>query len=137
MHLKLKLAEEPFVLTATNEEGNQLFIDASPAIGGKNKGLRPMELLATALGSCLSIDILQILRKKRQQVNHFEVSVVAVRSNQIPAAFEKIELQFIINREVELKKLEQAVQLSWKNYCSVAHSIHPNIELIFHVTQQQ
>ncbi len=64
MKVTLKRIESPFVLQAENEQGNQILIDASPEIGGTNKGPRPMELLLMGLAGCTSIDVLMILQNR-------------------------------------------------------------------------
>lgn len=127
MKLGIQLLEEPFVLEAKNEEGTVLTMDASPAIGGKGKGMRPMETLASALAGCMAIDILLILRKQRQTVSHFEIELEGVRKTTVPASFESLTLVFIVNKEVNLEKLENAVKLTHEKYCSVSGSLNPEI----------
>lgn len=127
MKLAIKLLEEPFVIEAKNEEGTILTMDASPAIGGKGKGMRPMETLASSLAGCMSIDILLILRKQRQTVTHFEIELEGVRKTSVPASFESLTLIFIVNKEVDLEKLENAVKLTHEKYCSVSQSLNPEI----------
>lgn len=129
MELKLKLEEYPFVLQLQNASGLATTLDASPAIGGKEKGLRPMELLAGALAGCMSIDTLNILKKQRIAVTGYEVKIAAQRKDAVPAAFETIELQFFADRAVPLDKLENAVRLSHEKYCSVSASLHPDIRI--------
>ena len=63
MKLTLTRIEEPFVMELQNESGNTCMMDANPAIGGKNLGFRPMELLAGSLAGCASIDVINILKK--------------------------------------------------------------------------
>ena len=64
MKISLSLVEEPFVLEGKNSDGNTVLMDASPNIGGQNKGMRPVELLGTSIAGCMSIDMLLILRKQ-------------------------------------------------------------------------
>ncbi len=127
MKIGVKLLEEPFVIEATNEEGTKLVMDASPAIGGKGKGMRPMETLASSLAGCMAIDVLLILRKQRQTVSHFEIEVEGKRKDEVPASFESLTLVFIVNPEVNLEKLESAVKLTHEKYCSVSQSLNPSI----------
>jgi len=129
LNLTLTLEEQPFVLSLENEDGLLTTIDASPAIGGKQKGLRPMELLAGALAGCMSIDVLSILKKQRIEVTTYAVKVEAKRSEGVPAKFEAIELQFIVDENVPLEKVENAVKLSHEKYCSVSASIDPGIRV--------
>lgn len=129
MHIQVTLSEEPFVLEATNDDGMKIHLDAAPAIGGKGKGMRPMELLAASLAGCMSIDVLSILRKQRQAVTHFEIAVDARRKQSVPSSFETIVLTFVVNTEVDIEKLQYAVRLSHEKYCSVSQSLHPDIQI--------
>jgi putative redox protein len=132
MKLNVHLEEQPFVLNLTNSDGLVTVIDASPEIGGKNKGLRPMQLLAGSLASCMSIDILLILKKQRIEVGKYEVEIDAKRAAGVPSPFESIELTFSVDKGVPLEKLENAVKLSHEKYCSVSASINPAILVTTH-----
>jgi putative redox protein len=129
MKLALKLAESPFVLEASNETGLSFKMDAAAKIGGKNQGFRPMEVLASSLAGCMSIDVLLILQKQRQQVSVFEVEIEAERKDAVPASFETIRLVFTFNPEVDLEKAAAAVHLSHEKYCSVSASLNPEITI--------
>lgn len=65
MKLYFKRIEEPFVFELENEKGTKVLIDASEDIGGKNKSLTPMQLLAGSLAGCMSIDVVLILNKQK------------------------------------------------------------------------
>ncbi|MNJ86018.1 hypothetical protein D3C87_35000 [compost metagenome] len=136
MKLELKLTESPFVLEATNESGVSIKMDAAEHIGGKNKGMRPMEVLASSLAGCMSVDVLLILQKQRQEVSFYEVNIEAKRKDAVPAAFETIHLVFAFNREVDLEKALAAVKLSHEKYCSVSASLHPGISITTEVRHQ-
>ena len=135
MQLTLNLIESPFVLQLSNEDGLITTIDASPEIGGKNKGLRPMQLLAGSLAGCMSIDVLSILRKQRIEVKQFSIAIIASRKSGVPSSFETIELQFSVDSGIPLDKLENAIRLSHDKYCSVSVSLHPSIQVITSVKQ--
>ena len=130
MQLTLNLTESPFVLELCNEDGLVTTIDASPEIGGKNKGMRPMQLLAGSLAGCMSIDVLSILRKQRVEISQFSVQIIGNRKSAVPSSFETIELQFSVDAGVPLDKLENAIRLSHDKYCSVSASLHPSIQVI-------
>lgn len=133
MKLNLHLEEQPFVLNLTNEDGLVTTIDASPEIGGQNKGMRPMQLLAGSLASCMSIDILLILKKQRIHVSNYTVEIDAKRADGVPSPFETIELTFGVDAGVPLQKLEHAVKLSHEKYCSVSASLNPSILVNTHI----
>lgn len=127
MKLELNRREKPYVFELENENGTTCKIDSSKDIGGKNKGLTPMELLAGALAACISIDILMILNKQSIELDNYSVSVDAKKKNSVPSPFEEIHLVFTINKEIDLNKVQRAIQLSINKYCSVKESLNPEI----------
>lgn len=131
MSLKLNLIEEPFVFEVKNEDGAICIIDGSPEIGGKNKGLRPMQLLASSIAGCASIDILLILRKQKIELTHFSIEIESKRADAVPAIYEEINLIFTVNKEVNKEKLERAIKLTLEKYCSVSSSLKEEINVIF------
>lgn len=136
MKLELKLVEAPFVLEVRNESGISIKMDATEKIGGKNQGMRPMEVLASSLAGCMSIDVLLILQKQRQEVSYYEVNIDANRRDAVPASFETIYLVFTFNKEVDLEKAAAAVKLSHEKYCSVSASLNPEINIQTEVRHQ-
>ena len=127
MKLELNRREKPYVFELENENGTICKIDSSKDIGGKEKGLTPMELLAGALASCISIDILMILNKQNIEPDNYSVSVDAKKKNSVPSPFEKIHLVFTMNKEIDLNKVQRAIELSIDKYCSVKESLNPEI----------
>ncbi len=97
----------------------KVHIDGSPEIGGEGKGVRPMELVLMALGSCSSFDLIQILKKQRQEIEDISVSVEGERADAVPAVFTKIRMQFRLKGDIDLAKAEKAAELAVKKYCSV------------------
>ena len=133
MKLELNRIEKPYVFELENESGTICKIDSSKDIGGKNKGLTPMELLAGALAACISIDVLMILNKQHIEPKKYAVSVDATKKNSVPSPFEKIHLVFSIDTEIDLLKVERAIQLSIDKYCSVKASLNPEIKISYEV----
>ena len=133
MKLHLNHSEKPYVFDLKNESGTICKIDSSKDIGGKNKGLTPMELLAGALAACISIDVLMILNKQQIEPKIYAVSVDATKKNSVPSPFEKIHLIFSIEVEIDLLKVERAIQLSIDKYCSVKESLNPEIKISYEV----
>ena len=131
MSLKLNLLEEPFVFEVKNEDGAICLMDGSPEIGGKNKGLRPMQLLASSIAGCASIDILLILRKQRIEPTHFSIDIETKRVDEVPAIFEEVKLIFSVNKEVNKSKLDRAIKLTLEKYCSVSSSLKDEVNIIF------
>lgn len=89
----------------------------------------PPEMLLAALGGCLGIDVVEILRKGRSEPEALAVGVRGERRRQDPRSFERIEVIFRICGEVPRAKAERAVELSLQTYCSVFHTLDPSIEL--------
>ena len=137
MILELQRIEAPFVFQITNEKSCTTVIDASESIGGKNKGLRPMEMLASSLAACASIDVLLMLEKQREDVEHFSVRILANRAEEIPAKFKSIELVFSCDPKVERKRLERNIQLALDKYCSVAASLNTEIKLCYSIEEYE
>lgn len=100
--------------------GFTLPLDSNPESGGENKGFRPMELLLVGLAGCTAMDVISILRKKRQDVTAFEVRVLnADRADDHPRVYTDIQLEYVVTgRGVEREAVERAVSLSEEKYCS-------------------
>lgn len=137
MKLEFSLLEEPYVFRVENESGASCLIDANENIGGKNKGLRPMELLAGSLAGCAAIDVLQILRKQKQNTNQFSIDIEAKRSSEMPSVFEWIHLAIQVDENVDQKKLKRNVDLVLDKYCSVAASLNKNIKIQYSINQEE
>ena len=94
-------------------------IDGSEAIGGEGKGVRPMELVLMALGSCSVFDLTTILQKQRQEIEDIQVEVEGQRRDEIPNIFTKIHINFLLKGKIDEVKAQKAAELAVKKYCSV------------------
>lgn len=94
-------------------------IDGSPEIGGEELGVRPMELVLMALGSCSVLDLVSILKKQRQEVEDIKIEVSGNRTESIPKVFTDIHIKFVLSGKIDLIKAEKAAELAVKKYCSV------------------
>jgi uncharacterized OsmC-like protein len=122
MRIKLTRVNEKFEFTGSNESGNKIHLDASKSIGGNETGFRPMQLLLIGLAGCSAIDILNILYKQKQHIDHFSVDVFAERENDVtPSLFKNISLKIIISGNLSEAKLMKAIDLTRDKYCSVYH----------------
>lgn len=133
MSLVLKRIESPFVFELKNENGTTCLMDASEKIGGKNKGIRPMELLAGSLAGCASIDVINILQKKRINIGCYEVEIETKRKDELPGVFEFIHLKFLFFNTIELDKLTSIIDKVLEKYCSVAASLSSEIKLSYEI----
>ncbi len=104
---------------AQSDSGHALIIDGPPSHGGKNLGPRPMEMVLIGLGGCTSIDVIDILKKSRQDVTDCVTQLTAERAEAIPAVFTNIHIHFIVTgRNLKLRQVERAIELSATKYCS-------------------
>jgi putative redox protein len=104
---------------AKSDSGHTLIIDGPPDHGGKNLGARPMEMVLMGLGGCTSIDVIDILKKSRQDITDCVTQLTAERATTIPAVFTKIHIHFIVTgRNLKSRQVERAVELSATKYCS-------------------
>src|SRR6266567_904157 len=118
--------------------GHYVILDAAEHGGGQNAGFRPMELLLVGLGGCTGMDVISILRKKRQQVTAYAVHVVAVRAEDHPMVFVEINVVHIVTgHQIQPEAVARAIQLSEERYCGagamlgkVAHLRHT-----FHIVE--
>jgi putative redox protein len=104
--------------TAVADSGHSITLDADPSVGGENLGSRPLELMLMSLAGCTGMDVISILRKKRQEVTGFEVKTHAERAESHPKVFTAITVEYIITgRNIDPKAVERAIELSEKSYC--------------------
>ncbi|MGO1596187.1 MAG: OsmC family protein [Sphingobacterium sp.] len=94
-------------------------IDGPESIGGEGKGVRPMEMVLMALGSCSVFDLTTILQKQRQEIEDIQVEVEGQRREEIPNIFTKIHMTFSLKGKIDLEKAQRAAELAVKKYCSV------------------
>lgn len=134
MKLEFTRLEKPFLFEVKNEVGAELLIDAAPNIGGTNKGLRPMELVASGLAGCVAIDLLLILKKQRMDTNNFSISIDAKRKEGVPSPFESIHLAFKVDESIDRIKLNKNIQLVIDKYCSVSATLDQSIVITFEIT---
>ena len=101
--------------------GHSVVMDGPENAGGRNMGIRPMEMLLIGMGGCASFDVMSILRKSRQNVEHCEAELEAERSEGVPSVFTKIHLKFVVTgRKLKEAQVKRAVSLSAEKYCSAS-----------------
>jgi putative redox protein len=103
------------------ESGHAVIMDASPEVGGRNLGMRPMEMLLVGMGGCSSIDVVTILKKSRQLITDCVAEITAERADEIPKVFTKIHVHFVVTgKGLNPVQVERAVNLSAEKYCSAS-----------------
>lgn len=101
--------------------GHAVMMDGAPEYGGRNIGIRPMEMLLIGLAGCTGFDVVQILKKGREDVTGCDVEVEAQRATEDPKVFTRIHLAYRISgRGLSQAKAERAVTLSKEKYCSAS-----------------
>lgn len=106
---------------ATSGSGHEVMIDGPQDHGGKNQGLRPMEMVLLGLGGCSSFDVMEILKKSRQDVTGCTCKLSAERADAVPAVFTKIHLSFeVTGNNLKEPIVKRAVSLSAEKYCSAS-----------------
>ena len=109
------------MFVAESGSGHSVVIDGPPDHGGRNMGVRPMELVLLGLGGCTSFDVIDILRKARQPVTDCETRLEAERSDDVPSVFTRIHVHFVVTGEgLSEKQVARAVKLSAEKYCSAS-----------------
>ncbi len=129
MNVRIKRVEGVTWL-ASGDSGHGVTIDGAPAIGGKNLGPRPMELVLMGLGGCTAMDVITTLRKMRQDVTDCEITVEAERAEAPPRVFTRIHLEYrVTGRALKPSAVERAVGLSRETYCSVSKMLEHTAEI--------
>jgi putative redox protein len=101
------------------ESGFRVSLDTAAAEGG-GSGFSPMELLLVSLAGCTAMDVISILKKKRQDVTGFEVRAHGVRADDHPRVFTAVTLEYVVRgRHIDPQAVERAIELSESKYCSV------------------
>ena len=112
---------EDVMFVAESGSGHAVVVEGAPEGGGRNLGMRPMELVALGVASCSSYDVVTILRKARQKISRCEARVSARRADSVPAVFESIHLHFrIAGENLNETQVARAIELSAEKYCSAS-----------------
>lgn len=105
-------------------------MDATSESGGRDEGLTPMELVLAALGGCTAMDVISILKKKRQDVTDFHVVTRGARADNHPHVYTEISIEYIVRgHNVDPRAVERAIELSETKYCSVSHMLNKAAKL--------
>ncbi len=116
------------LFVAISPSGHAVAIDADRT---RNSAPSPMELLLLALGSCTGVDVISILRKKREAVTGYRVEVRGERREDHPRSYKRMEVHHIVRgRKISERSVAQAIELSEQKYCSVAASLKPTAEIV-------
>lgn len=129
MKIEIERVNDAVHLEARNEQGTVVHMDGSPDIGGQELGARPMQLVLMALGGCTSMDVLSILKKMREEVKGYKVSVEAERAQEHPMVFTKIHVHYSFEGKLKKENVQKAIDLSMDKYCSVTHMLNKTADI--------
>lgn len=101
--------------------GHAVVMDGAPESGGRNIGVRPMEMLLLGLGGCTAFDIVMILERMREKVTGLDIALEAERATEDPKVFTHVKLIYkVTGRKLKPANVERAVNLSAEKYCSAS-----------------
>ena len=113
-----------------SESGHEVILDGPEELGGKDLGMRPMEMILIGMGGCTSFDVVTILKRSRQQITGCIAEIEAVRADAIPKVFTSIHIHFLIKGiDLQKKAVERAVELSANKYCSASIMLGKSVKI--------
>lgn len=113
-----------------SESGHAVVLDGPPDAGGRNIGMRPMEMVLVGMGGCTAFDVVSILQKARQPVSDCRVELTAERADEIPKVFTRIHVHFVVSGHgLKEAQVERAVKLSAEKYCSASIMLGKTAEI--------
>ena len=117
-------------MLAESGSGHTVVMDGPPEFGGRNLGVRPMEMMLMGMGGCTEFDVLLILRRGRHEVSFCEVELEAERAEAAPKVFTKIHAHFRVGgKGLTEKVVARAVQMSAEKYCSASIMLGATAEI--------
>lgn len=132
--------KEKMTFSGTADSGFELPLGTEPAVGGDDDGFRPMELLAIGLAGCTAMDVLSILKKKRQEIRDFVVDVKAERASEHPKVFTRALVRYTVTgRGVDETAVVRAIELSVTRYCpanAMLSQVMP-IEMVYEIYEDE
>jgi putative redox protein len=124
VRIELRRVEGDFGFEAKDAFGHKAQMDTSPETGGKDFGIRPMQMLLMGLGGCSGIDIVSILKKQRQTIEDFRMIIDGNREKgKEPTLWENVHILFELKGNIDPDKARKACELSMDKYCSVAATL--------------
>jgi len=129
MEVKVKWVDGMMFLGESGT-GHTVTMDGPAELGGRNMGVRPMELLLIGMGGCTSFDVMQILQKGRQNVTGCVAEIAAERVDTVPKVFSKIHVHFVVTgKALKEATVARAVKLSAEKYCSASIMLEKAVEI--------
>ena len=124
MKITLKRDNNAVRFEATNERGHTVFIEGGLSVGGEDKAPSPTEYLLISQAACTAIDVVELLKKMRQPLEHLEIETEGQRAeDQVPRIFTNIHLHYKLYGEIKRLKADKAISMSIEKYCTVSKMI--------------
>ena len=119
-----------------DKSGQTNIMDAASEAGGENTGPRPMEVLLFGLGGCTGMDVVSILRKKRQHFTGLEMNIAGDRAPDNPKRFTAINIEYVVHgKGLETKAVADAIRLSEEKYCSARACFNCPVTSTFRIVE--
>lgn len=113
-----------------SESGHSVVMDGPPDSGGRNMGVRPMEMVLLGMGGCTAFDLVLILQRQRQEVVDCHVELEADRADDVPKVFTRIHVRYVVTgKGLDEKKVARAVDMTAEKYCSVSIMLSKAVEI--------
>jgi len=129
MKARVKWAED-LQFIGESGSGHTIVMDGPEELGGHGTGMRPMELLLLGMGGCTSFDMVQMLKKGRQDIRDCVVEIESERSDEIPKVFTKIRVHYkVTGKNLKEAQVKRAVELSTEKYCSASIMLGKTAEI--------
>ena len=110
--------------------GHSVVMDGPPDDGGRNMGIRPMEMVLLGMGGCTAFDLVLILQRQRQAISDCQVELLAERAAKVPKVFTKIHVHYIVSgKDLDEIKIARAVKMTAEKYCSVSIMLSTSVEI--------
>jgi putative redox protein len=124
MNFTIQLAADGSHTIGSDASGNSVNIYLPDSAGGNATGIRPMQMLILGVGGCTAVDVLMILKKKRQVVEDFRIEMEASREDgKEPSLWEKIHLKYHFKGAIDPEKAKRAIEMSINTYCSASETL--------------
>lgn len=124
--------QRPMLFHSSNENQKEMTLDAHGNVGGQESAFSPMEAVIGALGGCMGINVVHILRHYQDQLKKVDFEFDVDRADEYPRVFTEIRMNVIIEGDLPEKQVVRAVDLSHHSYCSVANSLSAPIKTTIH-----
>ncbi len=122
--------EQDVCFKAESESHHSLLMDGPQDLGGKDLGMRPMEVLLSGMGGCTSFDVVTILKKSRQDVTACQAVISSKRAESVPKVFTDIHIHFkVTGKDLDEKKVARAIELSATKYCSASIMLGKSVNI--------